>query len=169
MKRTYIAFGSNLDAPIAQLHIAREALSEHEALREIAASSIYRTPPWGYTEQPDFYNAVIAYDCALSAEELLQFLQSIEHSQHRERTFKNAPRTIDLDILLYADEIQNDAALTLPHPRMHERAFVLQPLLEIAPDIEIAHYGKAADLLAQLDTSGQKKVVSETWQYWDKR
>lgn len=163
MTHTYIAFGSNLDAPIAQLQLAREALAEHPALQEVAASSLYRTPPWGYTKQPDFYNAVIAYDCSLSAQDLLRLVQSIESAQHRERSFKNAPRTIDLDILLYGTLQQADAALILPHPRMHERAFVLQPLVEIAPDIVIAGQGKASELLAQLDVSKQEKILIPTW------
>lgn len=163
MKRVYIAFGSNQDAPLAQLQLAREALAEHTAMQEIAASPIYRTPPWGYTEQPDFYNAVIAYDTALSPQALLELLQRIEAAQYRERPFKNAPRTLDLDLLLYADVQQNTPSLTLPHPRMQERAFVLEPLVAIAPEITIASYGKAADLLAALDCSGQEKIAVAAW------
>lgn len=163
MKRCYIAFGSNQDAPLAQLQIARETLREHADMQEVAASSIYRTPPWGFTEQPDFYNAVIAYDSALSAQDLLCLLQSIETAQHRQRPFKNAPRTLDLDILTYGDQQEHTPTLSLPHPRMHERAFVLEPLAEIAPQLMIAGQGIVADLLAGLDCSAQEKIAVAAW------
>jgi 2-amino-4-hydroxy-6-hydroxymethyldihydropteridine diphosphokinase len=102
----------------------------------------------GYLDQPDFLNAVAQLDTQLPAEQLLDGLQEIERKQGRERPFAGAPRTLDLDLLLYGDRVQATPRLTLPHPRMHERAFVLEPLAEIAPEAAIPGRGKVRDLLA---------------------
>ncbi|SUO96839.1 2-amino-4-hydroxy-6-hydroxymethyldihydropteridine diphosphokinase [Suttonella ornithocola] len=160
---TWIAFGSNQDQPIQQLLVARNRLAQHSGVTEIKASSLYKTPPWGYEQQPDFYNAVIHYKTNLSPLKLLELLQTIEQEQHRMRTIKNGPRTLDLDILLFDNETLETDLLTLPHPRMHERAFVIQPLTEISPNICIGKYGKAEALLKQLDTSHQTKLKIEYW------
>ena len=110
--------------------------------------ALYRSSPLGYLEQPDFLNAVVQLDTGLPPEALLDRLQEIENRHGRERPFAGAPRTLDLDLLLYGDSVQATPRLTLPHPRMHERAFVLEPLLEIAPEAAIPGRGTASELLA---------------------
>jgi 2-amino-4-hydroxy-6-hydroxymethyldihydropteridine diphosphokinase len=102
----------------------------------------------GFASQPDFFNAVAELSTGLAAERLLAELQRIEASHGRIRSFRDAPRTLDLDLLLYDDEVRRSPSLTLPHPRMHERAFVLEPLVEIAPAVSVPLRGRAADLLA---------------------
>jgi 2-amino-4-hydroxy-6-hydroxymethyldihydropteridine diphosphokinase len=119
----------------------------------IARSSLYRSAPIGYADQPAFLNCVARLETALPAQSLLAQLQQIERGLGRVRSFPNAPRTIDLDLLLYGTEILDTPGLTLPHPRMHERAFVLVPLLELDPGATIPGRGKAAELLR--DCAGQ--------------
>jgi 2-amino-4-hydroxy-6-hydroxymethyldihydropteridine diphosphokinase len=114
-----------------------------------AVSSFYRTAPVGHLAQPDFVNAAVAIDTGLAPRALLEALQSIEVSAGRVRTFKDAPRTIDLDILLYGDRTVDEPGLTVPHPRLHERAFALAPLVEIEAEAVVPGHGRAADLLAQ--------------------
>ena len=143
----YIGLGSNLQDPHGQL---RRAFADIEGLpdtRVVARSSLYRSVPIGLLDQPDFVNAVAKISTALKPQELLKALLDIEHQHGRERTVRNAPRTLDLDVLLY-DEVQlHEHGLTIPHPQMHLRAFVLQPLLEIAPDVSIPGVGQAQGLL----------------------
>jgi len=103
--------------------------------RVVKKSSLYRSAPVGYANQPDFINAVAQLETGLPAERLLAEMQGVEASHGRQRSFPNAPRTLDLDLLLYGDLRLSGASLTIPHPRMHERAFVLKPLLEIAPHL----------------------------------
>jgi 2-amino-4-hydroxy-6-hydroxymethyldihydropteridine diphosphokinase len=132
----YVGVGSNLDQPTS--HVLR-ALDEMGAIRGTqlqAKSSLYRSAPMGYASQPDFVNAVAALETALSAADLLKELQTIERRHGRERSFANAPRTLDLDLLLFGSERIATQDLVVPHPRMHERAFVLRPLLEVAPGLE---------------------------------
>jgi 2-amino-4-hydroxy-6-hydroxymethyldihydropteridine diphosphokinase len=109
---------------------------------------LYRTAPIGYLNQPEFFNQVVEMDTRLAAEELLENLQEIEQKHGRERPFPDAPRTLDLDLLLYGDAVISTARLTVPHPRMHERAFVLKPLAEIAPQATIPGRGNVQTLLA---------------------
>ncbi len=146
----YVALGSNLDQPRQQIERALHAIAQLPDTQLIATSSHYRSPAMGYTDQPDFINAVASVHTRLSPETLLEALMNIERTAGRERSFRNAPRTIDLDILLYNQLMQHDERLTLPHPRMHERAFVLQPLLEIAPGICIPGLGAAFDFLQHI-------------------
>jgi 2-amino-4-hydroxy-6-hydroxymethyldihydropteridine diphosphokinase len=131
----YVGIGSNLDDPRAQVLGAFEELDRLPHTRVVRRSSLYRTAPVGHEAQPDFINAVAQLETALPARRLLAELQSIEKSHGRERSFKNAPRTLDLDLLLFGNAKLSSPQLTLPHPRMHERAFVLAPLLEIAPQL----------------------------------
>jgi 2-amino-4-hydroxy-6-hydroxymethyldihydropteridine diphosphokinase len=144
----YIGIGSNLDRPRERVHAACEALARISHTRLAKRSSLYRSAPQGHREQPDFVNAVAALDTVLSARRLFGELQRIELEAGRERSFRNAPRTLDLDLLLFGDERIQDADLLVPHPRMHERAFVLVPLLEIAPDAVIPGVGRAREHLA---------------------
>ncbi|MDP1898653.1 MAG: 2-amino-4-hydroxy-6-hydroxymethyldihydropteridine diphosphokinase [Sulfurimicrobium sp.] len=147
--RAFIALGSNLDDPAAQVS---HAFSELDALPETslaAHSSLYRSAPWGYSDQPDFVNAVAEIETRLEPRILLEMLLDIEHRRGRVREFLNAPRVLDLDLLLYDGLIHHEHGLTLPHPRMHERAFVLMPLTEIAPACAIPGHGTALECLAQ--------------------
>jgi 2-amino-4-hydroxy-6-hydroxymethyldihydropteridine diphosphokinase len=143
-----VGLGANLDDPRRRVLAALEALAQLPQTTLAARSSLYRSAPLGHTEQPDFINAVARLCTALAPQALWEALQGIERAHGRERGFRNAPRTLDLDLLLYGAERIDSPALTVPHPRMHQRAFVLQPLLEIDPDAEIPGRGAARALLA---------------------
>jgi 2-amino-4-hydroxy-6-hydroxymethyldihydropteridine diphosphokinase len=131
----YIGIGSNLDEPRRQVLEAFTELDRVPHTRVVKKSSLYRSAPMGHADQPDFINAVAQLETGLPAERLLAELQAVEQRHGRRRSFPNAPRTLDLDILLFGNATMQSDVLTLPHPRMHERAFVLKPLLEIAPDL----------------------------------
>ena len=128
----YVALGANLGDARATVNAAIEALDHLPQTRLLRASSLYRTAPWE-ASGPDFINAVAAIETALGAHELLRALQALELQAGRERPYRNAPRTLDLDLLLYGDAIIDSPELIVPHPRLRERAFVLLPLAEIAP------------------------------------
>ncbi len=158
----FIALGGNLDDPRARVLAGIEALAKLPETRWTAASSLYRTAPVGYADQPDFINAVACVCTTLKPRVLLDHLLEIERAHGRVRAFLNSPRTLDLDIALYGDrgdQVVDETGLTIPHPRMHERAFVLAPLLEIAPDIVIPGRGRARDLLAALGMQGVEKLL----------
>jgi len=158
--RAYIALGSNLEDPASQVNAGFAALSRLPATRLIVQSALYRTAPVGYAGQPDFINAVAAVETALSPRALLDALLAVERSHGRLRAFPNAPRTLDLDVLLYGDLQLHEHGLTIPHPRMHERAFVLAPLAEIAPQCVIPGRGTAAELLRATGTGGVTRLVT---------
>jgi 2-amino-4-hydroxy-6-hydroxymethyldihydropteridine diphosphokinase len=143
-----IGLGANLGDPVEQLRAAIAALGALPQTRVLAVSSFYRTAPVGFLDQPDFVNAAVAVDTALAPRALLDALASIERAAGRERTFKDAPRLIDLDLLLYDERVVDEPGLQIPHPRLHERAFALAPLVEVAPGAVVPGRGKAADLLA---------------------
>jgi 2-amino-4-hydroxy-6-hydroxymethyldihydropteridine diphosphokinase len=143
----YIGLGSNMADPVAQVRQAREELARLPSSRLLAFSSLYRTAPVGKLDQPDFINAVALIETGLTPHDLLKALLEIEHRHGRVREHRNGPRTLDLDILMYDDLHSSDCHLTLPHPRMHQRAFVLHPLFEIAADCRIAGHGDVAELL----------------------
>ena len=144
MHLAYVALGANLDDPVAQVRAAFEALRHLPQSRLTRTSSLYRTAPVGVHGQPDFINAVAQLETDLDAAALLDALLAIEASFGRRRDFHLAPRTLDLDLLLFDDAVIDTPRLTLPHPRMHLRAFVLAPLLEIAPASIIPGRGTAA-------------------------
>jgi len=146
--RAFIGLGANLGDPEAQVRRAFAALAELPGTRLLAASSLYRSAPVAYTVQPDFVNAVAQVETRLGAEALLRELLATEARFGRARQFPNAPRTLDLDLLLYGDRVIIDPVLGVHHPRMHERAFLLAPLAEIAPDTMIPGKGRAGALLA---------------------
>ena len=150
MAIAYVGIGANLDDPAARVRGAFAALAAMPQTRLLKRSSLYRSEPQGYREQPDFVNAVAELETALAPQDLLAGLQAIEKSAGRIRSFPNAPRTLDLDLLLYGDERLERPGLAVPHPRMHERAFVLVPLLEIAPQAGIPGRGPARQCLAQI-------------------
>ncbi|ULJ60875.1 2-amino-4-hydroxy-6-hydroxymethyldihydropteridine diphosphokinase [Wielerella bovis] len=154
MKTTIIAFGSNLQNPAEQIRRAIVAVSALPKIGSLKTSSLYRTTPVGYADQPDFINAVAIAQTDYTAAELLTELQAIEQQFGRERSFRNAPRTLDLDIIDYNHEIYQTDTLILPHPRAHERSFVMQPLAEIAPDYTLGKHGTAAQIAAELGHDG---------------
>jgi len=143
-----VGLGANLNDPAAQVEYALAELDRLPGTRLLAHSALYASAPVGYVDQPDFINAVAQVETSLAPRALLAALLDIEHRHGRERSFRNAPRTLDLDLLLYGNAHFHEDGLTLPHPRMTERAFVLLPLLEIAPEAVIPGHGRAADWLA---------------------
>lgn len=150
----YVALGANLENPIAQVRAGIEALAALPGTRLIGQSSLYRTAPVGYAAQPDFINAVAAIETTLGPRKLLDALLAIELKHRRVRDYPNAPRTLDLDLLLYGDIELDEDGLTIPHPRMHERAFVLAPLAEITPHCAIPGRGRVDELLRAADATG---------------
>lgn len=143
-----IGLGANLDDPASQVEYALAELDRLPQTRLAARSMLYASAPVGYVDQPEFVNAVAQIATELAPRALLDVLLDIEHRHGRERSFRNAPRTLDLDLLLYGDARFREDGLSLPHPRMTERAFVLVPLIEIAPGTRIPGRGAAADWLA---------------------
>ncbi len=158
MHQAFIALGSNLQDPQAQVERALQTIANTANITLIKASSLYKTAPVGYENQPDFINAVAEIETDLNPIALLQTLLEIETQHGRERPFPNAPRVLDLDVLLYEGVATNTPELTLPHPRMHNRGFVMLPLAEIAPKINIGNHGYADDLAAKCDNQGVSKL-----------
>lgn len=172
MTTAFIALGSNLAgdlaSPFAQLQCALRALDDLAFTRLRRVSKAYRTPAWSddpAETQPDYYNAVCELTTDLAADALLRECQAIENRQGRMRdpARRFGPRTMDLDLLLFAEQRIRTLDLIVPHPRMHERAFVLVPLLEIAPDILLPTIGKAADCLSRLDVSAIQPIDEALW------
>jgi 2-amino-4-hydroxy-6-hydroxymethyldihydropteridine diphosphokinase len=155
----YVALGSNLGDPAANVRAGFEALAMMRDTRLAAISSLYRNPPVGYADQPDFVNAVAKIETALAPRALLDALLAIERRFGRVRDFPNAPRTLDLDIVLYASDIIAEPGLTIPHPRMHERAFVIVPLVEIAPDLVVPGHGPVSELVRHVNADSLQKHV----------
>lgn len=158
MSVAVIALGSNLDNPVQQVEAALQAIAGLQGVTLQARSSCYRTAPVGYAEQPDFINAVCQVNTTLTPQALLGALLEVEQAFGRVRTFRNAPRVLDLDLLLVEGVALDTEFLTLPHPRMHERAFVMLPLAEMAPDTRVGEHGKAADIAAALDAAGVQRL-----------
>ena len=159
MTLAYVALGSNLGNPEQQLLDAMDALANLPDTRLLQRSHLYRTPPWGMLEQPPFANAAVRLDTKLSPHALLDALLAIEQRAGRVRAERNGPRTLDLD-LLHVEGVQlDDPRLTLPHPRMAERAFVLLPLHDVAPTLSLPGRGTVAERLAQLDLAGCTRLL----------
>lgn len=153
--RAYIGLGSNMDDPAARVRSGMAALARLTETEVEACSSLYRTEPVGIREQPDFFNAVCRVRTGLAPAALMSGLLELERVHGRVRAGSpGGPRTLDLDLLLYGDEAIRSAELTVPHPRLHERAFVLYPLLEIDPELVIPGHGALRQLLA--GCSGQR-------------
>jgi 2-amino-4-hydroxy-6-hydroxymethyldihydropteridine diphosphokinase len=146
--KAVIALGSNLGEPKENLDLAISLLREAAEVEKV--SSYYTTKPVGFEDQPDFLNAVCIIDSELPAMELLKMLHGIEKVMGRERTIKWGPRTIDLDLIQYGSLLSKAEELTLPHPRAHERKFVLEPWHEIEPDAVLLTHGKISELLSKL-------------------
>ena len=157
--RVYLAFGGNVGDSRAILDRAVTRLCDGKDVTLAARSSDYRTPPWGVKDQPPFINLCIAADTALKPRELLARAHEVERALGRDRAHETrwGPRTVDIDIIAYDDVRLEKPELTLPHPRLFERAFVLVPLAEIAPDRVIAGR-RVTDALAQLSTEGIQRL-----------
>jgi 2-amino-4-hydroxy-6-hydroxymethyldihydropteridine diphosphokinase len=158
MTLAYVGLGANLGEPRQQLLAALEDLGRIPQTRVAARSSLYRSAPIGYPDQPDYVNAVARLETGLRPEELFARLQEIERGHGRKRSFRNAPRSLDLDLLLYGGERIDTPALTVPHARMHERAFVLVPLLELDPGAVIPGRGNATELLRSCATQAVERT-----------
>jgi 2-amino-4-hydroxy-6-hydroxymethyldihydropteridine diphosphokinase len=149
----YLALGSNLEDRLANLKQAIASLSPQMEVK--AKSRVYETPPWGYADQPMFLNQVIKANTYLEFEPLLKHIKRLEIALGRKPSFKNGPRLIDLDILFYDDLVMETPSLVIPHPYLHERGFVLLPLMDIAPDlVHPVHKKSVREMLALCDTSG---------------
>ena len=151
----FIGLGGNLGDPAATLRSALSVLEDMQGSRLLRASRLYRTPAWGVEQQPDFINAVAMLETSLGAQALLQSLFAIErqHGRVREAELRWGPRTLDLDLLLYGEAVIDEPGLRVPHPHLHERAFALLPLLELAADARIPGHGLARDAMSLLEKS----------------
>ncbi len=159
----YLGLGGNLGDPARTMAAALRLLDAAAGIRVAAVSSLYRTPPWGKTDQPDFLNAVARLETTLSPRDLLRRCLDVERRLKRERRERWGPRLVDLDILLFGNETVHEQGLEIPHPRLLERAFVLVPLAEIAPDLAIGGEDVAAHL-ARVDAGGIEKVAdADLW------
>lgn len=159
--RCYIGLGANLDEPVAQLQQAVQALKQLTQSTLVAVSGFYGSKPMGPQDQPDYINAVAAIDTTLTAEQLLDALQQIEQQQGRKRKAERwGPRTLDLDILLYGNHIIATERLTVPHYGLRVREFVLYPLHEIAPELNLPDGTVLSSLLAQVSQNGLQKLHS---------
>lgn len=148
--RAYVGLGSNLGDREGTIGRAVALLAEAEGVSVAARSSLRETEPWGPIEQPRYLNGVVALDTTLGPRELLDALLDVERRLGRVRAERWGPRTIDLDLLLYGERVLDEDGLTVPHPRLHERRFVLEPLAELAPDAVVPGRGTAMELLAAL-------------------
>jgi 2-amino-4-hydroxy-6-hydroxymethyldihydropteridine diphosphokinase len=154
----YLALGSNLGSRHENLKEAMAALSPQLEIK--AKSHIYETPPWGYEDQPRFLNQVLKAQTYLQPEPLLKHLKRLEIALGRKISFQNGPRRIDIDLLLYDDLVMNTPSLTIPHPRMHERGFVLLPLMDIAPDLVHPVTKKTVrEMVASCDLGGITQIA----------
>jgi len=153
--KAVLALGANLGDRAATLQAALDGLGAQT--RVVAVSAIFETAPVGGPSQPDFYNAVVLVDTTLAATDLLTLAHSLEAAAGRVRVEHWGPRTLDVDVLAYDDKRSDDPELTLPHPRAHERAFVVLPWLEVEPDGAIDGYGTLAELATKLGTAGVRR------------
>lgn len=157
MSIVYLALGSNLGDRLANLRAALAALEPR--VHVLARSHIYETPPWGYTDQPAFLNMAVKARTRLRPRGLLKYLKEMEATLGREESFRYGPRKIDLDILFYDDLMLDEPFLTIPHPRLHERAFVLVPLADVGAEVLHPLLGKTVrEMLAEVDASEIRRV-----------
>lgn len=163
----FVALGSNIDQPLMHVQRALHDIDELPETALVKLSTLYETAPVGFKDQPAFVNAVAQLVTMLSPHDLLGRLHTIEVQHGRSRSGvneeKNGPRTLDLDILIFDESQIDERGLTIPHPRMHERAFVLVPLVEIAPEVVIPGKGLARDFLAALDIKGVSPLKVEEY------
>jgi len=151
----YVGIGSNLDDPERQVRRAIEALASMPETRFVRASRLFRTAPWGRTDQPAFVNAAAEIATTLSPRALLDALLAIERAQGRHRDGTRwGPRTLDLDVLIYGDRVVDEPGLAIPHPHLADRAFVLLPLADIDPALHVPGKGRISELLRKVDATG---------------
>lgn len=163
VSRAFIGLGGNLGDPALSMRQALSGLSEAPSTRIVKVSSLYRTPPWGKTDQPPFLNAAVKIETDLSPQELLSVVLLVEQALGRERKERWGPRTIDIDILIYGGRTVDEPGLCVPHPRLTERAFALAPLVDVMPDAEVA--GRpAGDWFAESDRVGLQRVADPGWE-----
>ena len=155
-RRVVLALGSNLGDRLATLQAGIDALADVPGIALIAVSAVFETSPVGGPDQPEYLNAVLLATSTLPCQEILRFTQAAEHAQGRVRTVRWGPRTLDIDIIACGEEFSDDPTLTLPHPRAHERAFVLLPWHDVDPGATLPGSGQVAVLLSRLgsDTTG---------------
>jgi 2-amino-4-hydroxy-6-hydroxymethyldihydropteridine diphosphokinase len=157
----YVGLGSNLDDPRAQVERACQMLATLADTRFVSRSSLYRTPPFGHIAQPDFVNGVAALLTQIAPHEFLAQLKQIESSMGRVKPSERwGPRRIDLDLLVYGPQVIEEPGITVPHPGIAERAFVLLPLADVAPDLYVSRLGRVATLLARVDSSNVVRLDS---------
>lgn len=155
----YIGLGSNLDNPVEQIKLAHAAIAQADGVEELAFSGLYQSVPMGPKDQPDYINAVMSIKTRLAAHELLHCLQAIENRQGRIRNDERwGARTLDLDLLIYGDQHIQTAELTVPHPGLAERAFVLYPLNELTANLLVPGLGSISDLIAKCPFEGLKRL-----------
>lgn len=161
--KSFLGLGGNLGDPRSAMAAALQILDAEEKISVSAVSSLYSTPPWGVTNQPDFLNAVAAIETTLPARELLSSCLATEQALKRVRIERWGPRIIDMDILLYGELIIDEEGLQVPHPRMMQRAFVLAPLVEIAPTLNV----QGLSIKEALDTADKSGIIKlETAKDW---
>jgi 2-amino-4-hydroxy-6-hydroxymethyldihydropteridine diphosphokinase len=159
VSRVYIGLGSNLENPVDQVNSALDSLRKLEHSKLTSVSSLYISKPMGPADQPDFINAVACLETSLEPNVLLDALQGIEQAHGRQRgDMRWGPRTLDLDILLYGDKSIKSERLSVPHPGLHERSFVLYPLQEINPDLQIPGYGHIAELITHCSSDRLERL-----------
>ncbi len=150
MTRAYVALGANLGDREGTIRLALALLESRPGVTVVRASTLRETEPWGPVPQPRYLNGVVALDTSLDPRSLLEALLGVERDLGRVRGERWGPRTIDLDLLLHGDAELDEPGLELPHPRLHERAFVLEPLAELDPELVVPGRGRVAELLARL-------------------
>lgn len=161
MIRCFIGLGSNLEKPEQQIKRACKSLQSLPETRLVATSPLYQSTAIGPGDQPDYINGVAELDTALTAEQLLDQLQTIENQQARKREIRWGPRTLDLDLLLFGDNEIDSHRLQVPHPRLHQRNFVLYPLHDLAPNLQLPDGQKLVTLLNQISSSGLKQLTDQ--------
>jgi len=157
MHRVFLSLGSNIGQKVDYLNNAVDIISKNEFIHNVKVSAVYQTDPVGYLDQDVFMNIAIEFLTTLEPYQLLEVCQNVEKHLNRERLIRWGPRTIDVDIILYDELVMTDEELTIPHPRMHERAFVLVPICELDSELVIQNQ-KIQILLEALDTSGVRKI-----------
>lgn len=151
MTRAYVGLGANLGPRRQTLRGAVDLLASNDGVDVLAVSELRETEPVGVVDQPPFLNGVVALETTLSPRALLDLLLEVERSLGRVRAERWGPRLVDLDLLVYADQVIDEPGLRVPHPRLHERAFALEPLAELDPELEIPGRGRVSELLSALD------------------
>jgi len=157
MHRVFLSLGSNMGQKVDYLDNAVDIIKKNEFIHNVKVSSVYQTDPVGYLDQDVFVNIAVVLETTLEPFELLKVCQEIEKALNRERLIRWGPRTIDVDIILYDDLKLDDKTLTIPHPRMHERAFVLVPICELDSELVIQSQ-KIQTLIETVDVSGVRKI-----------